>query len=77
MNRRVERDILDMWIDQNKPSAVAKLALESGISASTIEKVRLGYVPPKKSTRRRLYECIGVSENELFPILPDGEEQAS
>jgi len=77
VNRYVNRAHLDKWIDENGPHGLSKLVLKSEVSASTIDKVRLGYVPPKKITRRLLCKAVGLKEDELFPICPDDEGLAS
>lgn len=73
----MHREHLDIWIEKNGPNGMAKLAIESGVSLCTLTKVRSGYVPTRANTRKRIYQTIGVSEGELFPVLPDGEERAS
>lgn len=76
MARRVNKRPLNQWIDENKPSGLAKLALQSGVSTGTLDKVRAGYVPPREGTRQRISRALGISENELFPAR-DGKEKAS
>lgn len=75
MVRRVNREILDQWLDKNGPDGISKLAVESGVSSSLIAKVRQFKIAPKKqSTRDKLCEALGVSEEALFP---ETEEKAS
>jgi transcriptional regulator with XRE-family HTH domain len=69
MERRVERNLIDRWIDEHGPDGLLRLAERSGVSSSTITKARLGYVPRKKCTRNRLCEAMRVSEERLFPSV--------
>lgn len=75
--RVVNRTIIDEWVTENGPDGIARLAVRSGISSSMISKVRVGRVPTKRNTRRDIALAIGVTEEQLFPVLPDGEEKAS
>lgn len=68
MDIKVRRSIIDKWIDQNAPNGVAKLALESGVSTSLINKLRLGEAPKKEGMRVKIAEAIGVAADELFTI---------
>lgn len=77
MIRRVERQLLDEWIDRNGPDGISELAIASRVSASLIAKIRIGCVPKKEITRMKLCRAIEVTEDELFPVLPDGEDKAS
>lgn len=74
MNRRVERTLIDRWIDKNGPDGLLELARASGVSSSTISKARLGYVPKRQRTRDRLCSVLKVSEARLFPPVRAGEE---
>ncbi len=79
--RRVVRAIIDNWIDRNGPDGVTQLAYKSGVSASTINKLRGGRTPTKASTRLAICRTIGVTENELFPpgestAIGSSEEEA-
>lgn len=76
MDRRVERSLIDRWIDKNGPDGLLELAKTSGVSSSTIAKARVGYVPKKQVTRNRLCEALKVSENRLFPPTSADEEEA-
>lgn len=70
MNRRVARVLIDRWVDKNGPDGLLKLAQATGVSASTITKVRNGLIPKKQSTRDRLCNVLG----ELFPLVGASEE---
>lgn len=67
MERTVNREIIDKWIDRNSPNGLASLAIASGISSGTISKIRLGYVPEKSGTRIKLAKALIVNEDDLFP----------
>jgi transcriptional regulator with XRE-family HTH domain len=71
MNKTVSRPIIDAWVSRNSPDGVAKLALKSRVSISTIAKIRLGYVPKKEGTRCLLARALNVAEAELFPLARD------
>lgn len=66
--RRVVRPVIDQWIDKNGPDGISQLAYKSGVSASTIAKLRGGRVPTKASTRLAICRILEVSEDTLFPI---------
>ena len=77
MDKRVERTIIDRWIDRNGPDGLLELARASGVSSSTITKARLGVVPKRQRTRDRLCEALNVSEAKLFPAVGAAGERAS
>jgi len=76
MKKRVHRQLIDTWVQENGPDGVSKLALKSGVSSSMISKVRVGRVPFKIITRRALAVAIGVEESALFPDVR-GRSKAS
>ena len=76
MKRRVAREHIDQWVGQNRPDGISKLAVKSQVSASHIQSIRRGLVPSKEVTRQLLCRAIGVSENDLFPPVAAGEEEA-
>lgn len=77
MSKRVERKYIDAWISEHCPNGLLRLAEISEVSADTIVKVRLGYVPRKKGTRDRLCRALNISEAKLFPAVSAAGEQAS
>lgn len=78
MKRRiVKRELIDQWINEKYPDAISQLAAASRVPASSIAKIRNGRVPKDSGKRQSLARAIGTTENKLFPIVPDGEEQAS
>lgn len=77
MSKHVERQIIDEWISRNCPNGLLRLAERSSVSADTIIKVRLGYVPRKSGTRARLCKALGVAESELFPLARKQAGKAS
>lgn len=72
-SRRVERQIIDEWIDRNAPNGLAKLSLAAGVSIALIAHARIGNVPAKAGTRMRLASALKVTEDQLFPIVPEEE----
>ena len=68
MARHTNTKLLNEWIQKNGPDGISKLAVESGVSASTISKIRCGSVFPKKQiTIDKLCRAMKVTEGELFP----------
>jgi len=68
-SRRVNRPLLDGWLEINGPDGVSRLAVQSQISASTIQKARsTGKAPKKFITLQRLSETLGCAIDELFPV---------
>lgn len=74
MNRTVDRKYIDEWVSTNGPDGLAKLALKSRVSLSTIQKARSGKPLMTEHRRRQLAEAIGVKESKLFPVVVHGEE---
>ena len=48
-----------------KPAYVV-LQAQAGVSGSTIQLIRNGYVPKRPDVRQRIAAALGVSEHELF-----------
>lgn len=71
MNRRVERHYIDKWVNEKYPDAITKLAIASGIPASSIAKIRLGRVPKSQDDRQRLSKALSLKEDVLFPPVED------
>jgi len=77
MDRRVNRPLLDNWIQQHGPDGVSRLAVESKVSADTIKRSRASGAAPKKlSTCLMLSKAMGVEVDTLFPPA-SAEEEAS
>ncbi len=77
MERMINRPVIDLWIDKNGPNGLLRLAEKSGVSASTIEKARIGKIPKRQRTRDALCAALNVSERTLFPPLARSGERAS
>jgi hypothetical protein len=73
-NRRVNRSLIDQFVEQNGPDGISVLAVESKVSSATWLKARAGRVPKKFSTRKKMFEFFRTSEDALFPSLADGGE---
>lgn len=67
--RRVEQTLIEQYIEQNQPSGLATLSEKSSVAVSYIKMIRMGVVPPKVLYRRALAGAIGVSEDDLFPVV--------
>lgn len=76
MRRTVRREHIDRWIDGAGENGLAKLAVQSQVSTRVIANARIGLPPKKAITRQLLCRAIGVSENDLFPPVAAGEEEA-
>jgi len=76
MTRRTNTKLLKEWAEKNGDFAEAKLAAEAKISPSTAYKLLRDTYPaiPREPIRERLSELLGVTEDELFPPAPTGEE---
>lgn len=70
--RKVNRDLIDAFVDANYPNGVGKLSVKSGVPVSSINRIRAGLVPIKLGSRNKLANALGVSERVLFPIIEDG-----
>lgn len=77
MNRTVKRQIIDDWINANRPNGIGKLASDSFVSVYSLEKIRQGRVPMSFLIRQSLCKVLGVKEDELFPIMRSGKSRAS
>jgi len=67
---RIERIARDR---HGKPAYVI-LQAQAGVSGSTIQLIRNGYIPKRPATRQRIAEALGVSEAELFQIADAGRD---
>jgi hypothetical protein len=67
---RIERIARDR---HGKPAYVI-LQAQAGVSGSTIQLIRNGYIPKRPDTRRRIADALGVSEAELFQIAGEGRD---
>ena len=72
MERKVDRTLIDRWVDEHGPDGLLRLAVKSGVSTSTIAKARLGQVPRRFRTRHALCKVLGVPESALFPEVVGG-----
>lgn len=64
---KVNTEMFKDWLDENGPNGIAKLAIETGLSVSLLQKVRSGVAPKKQSTRKRILAALGFNECEFFP----------
>lgn len=70
MERTVNHTYFKFLIDQK--GGIAKVSVKSNVSTFTIMKAsnRLNPLVPKKiSTRVKLAQALGVTEEELFPLI--------
>jgi hypothetical protein len=77
VNRRVERSYIDQFIENNGPDGLLEYAKAARVSSSTIAKARIGFVPKKRITREAMAGPLGIDEDQLFPVLQDGKDEAS
>lgn len=74
MNRAVNIETLNSWIEEHGPLGLEKLAVKSGISSSLIEKARRGLPPRKLGTMKAIADAMTEDVDDLFPLLaPTGE----
>lgn len=74
MDRRVERQFIDEYVDRNYPNGLAKLSFVSGVPAPCICKIRNGHVPKKQGSRLKLAAALGLEEDVLFPFVEEKKE---
>lgn len=75
MNRRVNRKLIDAWLEKHGPNGVSKLSVKAKVSASTISHARATSEAPKKlSTLQSLSEALEVDLDVLFPSAATDEE---
>lgn len=77
VSRKIERKLIDRWVENHTPDGLLKLAQKSGVSSSTIARARIGDVPKKPITRQRLAKAVDATEDQLFPLVTAGVEQVS
>lgn len=75
MERTVRMDILNKWISENGPNGQSRLALNIGISVTTVSLCRRGYAPKKYSTMDKIADFFNMERDELFPFL--GKEEVA
>ena len=56
-----------------KPAYVI-LQAQAGVSGSTIQLIRNGYMPKRADTRQRIATALGVPVDELFQLAGDGRD---
>lgn len=76
MSRKVQKALIDAWINEEYPNAIGKLSMAAEIPVTSLEKIRAGRVPKGRDQRERLARVLGVTEAELFPVTA-GESEAS
>lgn len=73
MDKKVNREPIDKWINENYPDGQAKLGRKSQVSSNSIAKIRLGWVPKNRDARMRLAKALGVEHDTLFVPFEDSE----
>lgn len=69
MDRRVNKELLNNWIQEHGPDGISRLAVESRVSAETIKRSRASGIAPKKlSTCLLISKAVGANLDELFPL---------
>jgi hypothetical protein len=75
MDRRVNKELLNKWIQAHSPNGISRLAVESQVSADTIKRARAtGMAPKKPITRQLLSQAMDLHVDVLFPPVTAGEE---
>lgn len=75
MKAKVNRKLIDAWCE-GKRDAITQLAIETRIPAGSLQKIRAGRVCQSPLYREALASALGVTEDELFPVVP-GKTRAS
>jgi DNA-binding phage protein len=68
MLRKLNREVLDRWLEANSPDGISKLALKSHVSSETIKRFRSqGLAPKKFITCKLIADALGIEIDTLFP----------
>jgi len=73
MRLKVNRELIDKWIEDNSPDGIGKLGMLSKIPTNSLAKLRLGWVPKDILKRESLARVLGVAHDELFFSTEDSE----
>jgi transcriptional regulator with XRE-family HTH domain len=75
----ISAEKLKSWLDGKGRGSLGELAYETKISVHTLTQMAYGKYKsqPGPHIREKLCEATGMSESELFPPAPTGEEEAS
>lgn len=68
MEREVNKEILAKWI-KSKESPRLELAFKAGVAYGTVGKLFNGVCPGTQKVRVKIASVIGVTEDELFPLV--------
>lgn len=77
MNRKIDMKIVERWMSKHEAYGIETLAIKANVSASTIAKLKAGRIPCRQTTRILIARALSVSEDELFPPVSAGKEEAS
>jgi hypothetical protein len=77
MSKKVNRDLIDVWIKDAYPNGLYKLSEASKIPVNSLVKIRLGkFIPRDPERRQSLAKVLNCEESELFPVTA-GKSRAS
>ena len=77
MKRTVNTKLLKQWCLENRPNAVGKLNEATKIPVTSLQKIQSGRAPLSEERQERLAQKIGVSVDDLFPLLRKSRNKAS
>ena len=76
--RNINVKLLNKYIDSLGTRGIEKLAIDSGLSVSLVEKLARGTVSnPTLSTICKICEATGLDFNQLFPLVGSKTEEAA
>ena len=72
--KTVKTAIIEQWLKENAPFAQEKLVLKAQVAATVINQAKRGVVPASHKSRRDLATALGVTVEELFPVVSIAKE---
>ena len=77
MTNEVDTKLIETWLRENSPNAVAKLQIKADISKHTIERLRRGLAPKREATRLKVCNALGLEHDALFNNIPSADKAVS
>lgn len=71
--RKINIELFNGWLDHQDEDGIALLALETGISTHTLNKMKGGgyQSEPSPLVRKAICNVTELEENKLFPIVKE------
>lgn len=71
--RKVNTTLINRWIERAGKNGLGKLSIRADVSQSVIAHARTGAAPAKTDTRQKIANALGLSEDEVFPLVSASE----